>query len=282
MAAIPVAIYLALVVLPLVWSVAISTTAWNGLAADRPFVGLDNYVRAVGDPLFRNAFVNTTLWLLAGVVLPTAGGLAIAVLLDRPLRGSRLYKSLFYLPICLSLAVVGQVWIWIYQPDIGLLNTALRAVGLDGLAQAWLAKKQTALAGVILAWSWQQTALSLVLYLAALTTIPAHLIEAAAIDGASSRATFRHIVLPLLRPATTVVVALGVIGVLKGFDVVFMLTGGGPAHASDNLAMFMFNETFKKYQIGYGAAISTILFVLALGVVVTYFRQVRAAERIYG
>jgi len=184
--------------------------------------------------------------------------------------------------IALTLAVVAQVWIWIYQPDIGLLNTVLRAVGASALANAWLGDPTTALPAVILAWCWQQTALSLVLYLAALTTIPAGLMEAAAIDGASGRAAFRYVVLPLLRPATTVVVALAVIGVLKGFDIVYLLTGGGPVHASDNLAMFMFNETFRKYQLGYGAAISSILFGLALAVVVMYFRQARAAERIYG
>lgn len=278
----PLAVYVALVLGPLVWSFAISLTDWNGLAKDRPFIALGNYTRAIADPLFLKAFVNTALWMVVGVVLSTLGGLAIAAVLDRPMRGSRVYKSLFYLPICLSLAVVSQVWIWIYQPDIGLLNTVLRAVGLDSAAQAWLANPGTALWAVIIAWCWQQTALSLVLYLAALTTVPSSLLEAAATDGATSRQTFRHVVLPLLRPATTVVVALGVIGVLKGFDVVYLLTGGGPVHASDNLAMFMFNETFKKYQLGYGAAISTILFFLALAVVIVYFRQVRAGERVYG
>ena len=278
----PLAVYVALVLGPLVWSFAISLTDWNGLAKDRPFIALGNYTRAIADPLFLKAFVNTALWMVVGVVLSTLGGLAIAAVLDRPMRGSRVYKSLFYLPICLSLAVVSQVWIWIYQPDIGLLNTVLRAVGLDSAAQAWLANPGTALWAVIIAWCWQQTALSLVLYLAALTTVPSSLLEAAATDGATSRQTFRHVVLPLLRPATTVVVALGVIGVLKGFDVVYLLTGGGPVHASDNLAMFMFNETFKKYQLGYGTAISTILFFLALAVVIVYFRQVRAGERVYG
>lgn len=278
----PLFIYAVLVLLPLVWSFGISLTSWNGLSANRPFIAAGNYVRAIGDPLFVNAFVNTALWLVAGIVLPTLAGLGLAVLLDRPLRGSRVYKSLFYLPVCLSLAVVAQVWIWIYQPDIGLLNTVLRAVGASALANAWLGDPTTALPAVILAWCWQQTALSLVLYLAALTTIPAGLMEAAAIDGASGRAAFRYVVLPLLRPATTVIVALAVIGVLKGFDIVYLLTGGGPVHASDNLAMFMFNETFRKYQLGYGAAISSILFGLALAVVVMYFRQARAAERIYG
>jgi ABC-type sugar transport system permease subunit len=282
MAALPLGIYGMFVLVPLVWSIVISLTAWNGLSADRPFIALGNYDRALHDPLFIGALRNTALWLVVGIFVPTAAGLGLAVLLDRPLRASRLYKSLFYLPVCLSLAVIGQVWIWIYQPDIGLINTLLRTAGLDSMAKAWLANPGTALWAVIFAWCWQQTALSLILYLAALTTVPQELVEAAAIDGANGRQAFLRVVLPLLRPATTVVVALGVIGVLKGFDVVYMLTQGGPFHTSDNLAMMMYTETFRKYQVGYGAAISTALFILAIIVIVIYFRQTRAAERVYG
>jgi ABC-type sugar transport system permease subunit len=282
MAAMPLAVYGLFVLAPLAWSFAISLTGWNGLSPDRPFIALGNYQRALRDPLFISAFRNTALWLVVGMIVPTVAGLGIAVLLDRPLRASRLYKSLFYLPVCLSLAIVGQVWIWIYRPDIGLINTALRGVGLDDLARAWLANPGTALWAVIFAWCWQQTALSLILYLAALTTVPQELVEAAAIDGANGRQAFRRVILPLLRPATTVVIALGVIGVLKGFDVVYMLTEGGPFNTSANLAMMMYTETFRKYQVGYGAAISTALFILAIIVIVIYFRQTRAAERIYG
>jgi multiple sugar transport system permease protein/raffinose/stachyose/melibiose transport system permease protein len=282
MAAVPLAVYGVFVLVPLAWSFAVSLTDWNGLSPVRPFIALGNYDRGLRDPLFINALRNTALWLVVGVVVPTAAGLGLAVLLDRPLRGSRLYKTAFYLPVCLSLAIVGQVWIWIYQPDIGLINTILRSVGLDKLAVAWLARPNTALWAVIFAWCWQQTALSLILYLAALSTVPQELVEAAAIDGASGRQAFRRVVFPLLRPATTVVVALGVIGVLKGFDVVYMLTEGGPFHSSDNLAMMMYTETFRKYQLGYGASISTALFVLAIIVIVVYFRQARAAERLYG
>ncbi len=158
----------------------------------------------------------------------------------------------------------------------------LRGVGLDGLTRAWLANPTTSLWAVIFAWCWQQTALSLILYLAALTTVPPELVEAAAIDGANGRQAFWRVVFPLLRPATTTVVALGVIGVLKGFDVVYMLTQGGPFHTSDNLAMLMYSQTFKSYQVGYGAAISTALFGLALIVILLYFRQTRASERVYG
>jgi multiple sugar transport system permease protein/raffinose/stachyose/melibiose transport system permease protein len=281
MAAGPLAFYAVFVLLPLVQSIQVSTWDWNGLG-EPEFVGLDNFSRALNDRLFVGAFINTALWLVVAVTVPTVLGLLLAVLLDRPLRGSRLYKSAFYMPITLSLVVVGQVWIWIYQPNWGLLNSVLEAVGLEGLTRAWLGDPETALIAVIAAWCWQQTALSLILYLAALTTIPKDLLEAAAIDGATWWQQFRRVMVPLLRPATVVVITLAVINTLKGFDIVFVLTQGGPFHTSDNLAMFMYSETFFRYRVGYGAAIAVALFTLAIIVIVVYFRQSRASERLYG
>jgi multiple sugar transport system permease protein/raffinose/stachyose/melibiose transport system permease protein len=281
MAAGPLAFYAIFVLLPLAQSIQIATWDWNGLGQPE-FIGLDNFRRALNDRLFVGAFSNTALWLVVAVTVPTALGLLLAVLLDRPLRGSRVYKSAFYMPITLSLVVVGQVWIWIYQPNWGLLNSVLEAVGLDGLTRAWLGDPATSLIAVIVAWCWQQTALSLILYLAALTTIPRDLLEAAAIDGATWWQQFRRVIVPLLRPATVVVITLAVINTLKGFDIVFVLTQGGPFHTSDNLAMFMYSETFFRYRVGYGAAIAVALFILAIIVVVIYFRQSRASERLYG
>ena len=281
MAAGPLAFFLVFVIWPLAQSMYYSLTKWNGLSAP-VFIGLDNFARALSDPNFMRAFQNTAIWLIVAVTVPTILGLLLAVLLDRPLRGSRLYKSAFYLPITLSLVVVGQVWTWIYQPEWGLINSVLEAVGLGDMTRAWLGDPQTALIAVIVAWCWQQTALALILYLAALTTVPKDLLEAAAIDGANARQQFLRIIVPLLRPASIVVITLAVINTLKGFDIVFVLTKGGPFHMSSNLAMFMYEETFFKYRLGYGAAIATALFALAIIVVIIYFRQARASERIYG
>jgi ABC-type sugar transport system permease subunit len=275
------AFFMFFVIWPLAQSMWYSLTKWNGLSAPE-FIGPDNYMRALGDPNFARAFSNTAIWLLVAISVPTVLGLLLAVLLDRPLRGSRFYKSAFYMPITLSLVVVGQVWTWIYQPDWGLLNSVLDALGLSDLTRAWLGDPATALIAVMVAWCWQQTALSLILYLAALTTVPRDLLEAAAIDGATAWQQFRRIIVPLLRPASVVVITLAVINTLKGFDIVFVLTKGGPFHMSDNLAMFMYSETFFKYQLGYGAAIATALFGLAIIVIVVYFRQARASERLYG
>jgi len=219
---------------------------------------------------------------VAALVLPTLTGLGLALLLDNKVRGAKVFKTVFYLPICLSAIVVGQIWIWIYQPDWGLLNTLVRGVTGGSFSYAWLARPDSALLAVIVAWSWQQTGLSMVIYLAGLTSIPSDLLEVCEIEGASPLQRIRRVVIPLLTPSTVVVVALSMINSLKGFDILFIMTGGGPFNSSDTLAMHMYNESFKKYLMGYGSAISVVLFLIALTIIGIYFRQLRRVDEIYG
>jgi multiple sugar transport system permease protein/raffinose/stachyose/melibiose transport system permease protein len=270
------------VVWPLLDSFRYSVTNWNGFDPDYDFVGLDNFARIFRDPEFLNAIVNTAIWILAALVVPVLLGLALALLLNTGLRSANVFKSIFYLPICLAAVIVGQIWIWIYQPDWGLLNTAIESVtGVRRFNFAWLAEPSTALGSVIVAWSWQQTGLAMVIFLAGLTSIPRDLLEAADIDGVSRWKQTLHIVLPMLRPATVVVVALSVINALKGFDILYIMTGGGPFRSSNTLAFFMYEESFKKYRMGYGSAISVVLFLIALSVIFIYFRQLRKLDEIY-
>jgi multiple sugar transport system permease protein/raffinose/stachyose/melibiose transport system permease protein len=279
--AIPLTVYVIIVVAPLLYSFFYSLTDWNGFSRDFNFIFLDNFKKIFQDPLFGNAIKNTIIWTVAAILIPTFGGLALALILHEGIRAANLYKSLFYLPIALSLAVIGQVWIWIYQPRWGLLNVTLEALGLEEATRAWLADPDTALIAVIAAWSWQQIGLGMVIFLAGLTAVPPELTEAAQIDGANYWQSLRRVVIPLLRPATIVVVALAVINSLKSFDIVFIMTKGGPFHSSDTLAMFMYSESFQKYRMGYGSAISVVLFFIALIVIILYFRQVRSVEQLY-
>ena len=267
---------------PLLDSFRYSFTNWNGFNPNYRFIGFDNFAKVFSDPNFFTAIVNTAIWMVAALLLPTLLGLGLALLLNTGLRGAAIFKSIFYLPICLSAVIVGQIWIWIYQPDWGLLNTAIAHLfGLQSFAFAWLAEPSTALGSVILAWSWQQTGLAMVIFLAGLTSIPRDLIEAADIDGVSRWKQTLHIVLPMLRPATIVVIALSVINSLKGFDILYIMTGGGPFHSSSTLAFFMYEESFKKYRMGYGSAIAVVLFVIALSIIFSYFRQIRKLNEIY-
>ena len=275
-------VFAVFVVWPLFDSFRYSVTNWNGFDPDYDFVGLDNFARIFRDPEFLNAIINTAIWIVAALVVPVLLGLALALLLNTGLRAANLFKSIFYLPICLAAVIVGQIWIWIYQPDWGLLNTAIEAVtGARRFNFAWLAEPSTALGSVIVAWSWQQTGLAMVIFLAGLTSIPRDLLEAADIDGVKRWKQTLHIVLPMLRPATVVVVALSVINALKGFDILYIMTGGGPFRSSNTLAFFMYEESFKKYRMGYGSAISVVLFLIALSVIFIYFRQLRKLDEVY-
>lgn len=279
--ALPLAIFGLIVAWPLASSFYYSFTNWNGFGADYDFVGFDNFAKILSDRLFLNAIINTVIWMAAAIVLPSGLGLVLALLIDTRVPGASIFKTVFYLPICLSAVIVGQIWIWIYQPDWGLLNALIETVTQQDTNFAWLAKPGTALYSVIIAWSWQQTGLSMVIFLAGLTAVPSDLLEVSDIEGANTFQRIWHVVLPLLRPATVVVIALSVINSLKGFDILYIMTGGGPFNSSDTLAMHMYNESFKKYLMGYGAAISVVLFLIAITIIFFYFRQLKKVDEIY-
>ncbi|KZK90372.1 Trehalose transport system permease protein SugA [Pseudovibrio sp. Ad46] len=280
--ALPLSVFALIIIWPLLSSFYYGFTNWNGFSDNYDFVGFENFGKLFSDRLFMSAAINTIIWMAIAVVLPTILGLSLALLIDSHVPGGPIFKTIFYLPICLSAVVVGQVWVWIYQPDWGLLNSIIEYVTNDRFNYAWLAKPDSALYSVIVAWSWQATGLSMVIYLAGLTAIPGDLLEVCELEGATAWQRIRHVILPLLTPATVVVVALSVINSLKGFDILYIMTGGGPFNSSDTLAMHMYNESFKKYLMGYGSAISVVLFLVALTIIRLYFKQLKKVDEIYG
>ncbi|KZK78237.1 Trehalose transport system permease protein SugA [Pseudovibrio sp. W64] len=280
--ALPLSVFALIIIWPLLSSFYYGFTNWNGFSDNYDFVGFENFGKLFSDRLFMSAAINTIIWMAIAVVLPTILGLSLALLIDSHVPGGPIFKTIFYLPICLSAVVVGQVWVWIYQPDWGLLNSIIEYVTNDRFNYAWLAKPDSALYSVIVAWSWQATGLSMVIYLAGLTAIPGDLLEVCELEGATTWQRIRHVILPLLTPATVVVVALSVINSLKGFDILYIMTGGGPFNSSDTLAMHMYNESFKKYLMGYGSAISVVLFLVALTIIRLYFKQLKKVDEIYG
>ena len=277
----PLIIFSIFVLIPLINSFYYGFTNWNGFNTDYDFVGLENYTRIASDNLFQNSIFNTVIWLISAILIPTILGLLLALLIDSQVRGSNFFKSIFYLPICLSAVVVGQIWIWIYQQEWGLLNTIINLFRENNFEYAWLSKPDSSLYSVIIAWSWQQTALSMVIYLAGLTSIPKNLLEASQIEGANIIQRTFFIVIPLLIPATIIVVALSMINSLKGFDILYIMTEGGPFLSSDTLAMHMYNESFRKYRMGYGSAISVVLFFIAVTIIGIYFRQLKKLDELY-
>ena len=277
----PLLVYFTFVILPTLNSLYYSFTDWVGYGADFNFVGMANFEKIFTDRLFSNAIKNTAIWLLLAMTAPTLLGLALALGLQGKRAINTLYKSLFYLPICLSPIIIGIIWVWLYSPKLGIVNLFLRSIGLDHIATAWLANPNTALFAVFVAWAWQQTGLNMVIFLAGLTSVPTPLVEAAKVDGANTVQTLRKVIIPMLRPATVVVLALTAISALKSFEIIWVMTMGGPFNKSDTLAVFMYSESFRKFKMGYGSSAAVILFLMTLVIIVLYFRQTAAAEELY-
>ena len=275
----PLAVFAVFVIWPLLSSFHYSFTNWNGFNREFDYVGFSNFAKITTDKLFLNAAINTVIWMVAAILLPTLLGLGLALLIDSRVPGGTVFKSIFYLPICLS-AVVSVRFGCGSTAGLGLLKHGHRPFS-SGSSVA-VRRSDTRVGSVIVAWAWQQTGLSMVIYLAGLTSIPEDLIEVCEIEGATAWQRIRIVVIPLLTPATVVVIALSVINSLKGFDILYIMTGGGPFHSSDTLAMHMYNESFRKYLMGYGSAISVVLFLVALTIIRIYFRQLRRVDEIYG
>jgi raffinose/stachyose/melibiose transport system permease protein len=266
-------IYTIVVVYPMVYSAYLSLFRWDGISPTKVFVGLDNYVILLTqNDVFWIALKNNAIWLVAALLLPTSIGLGLAILLNSKFRGSHIFRSVFYFPAVLSLAVVGLIWTWIYHPDLGLLNQVLGAFGLKALQRNWLSDPQIALYPVIIAATWNSVGLPMLLYLAGLQTIPEELHEAAKVEGAGPIQRFLYVTFPLLRETTLVVLAITAINALKAYDIIYAMTNGGPANRTQLLSTWMYFLTYNYNQVGLGTAIAVILFSLTLIFAIPYIR----------
>ena len=250
-------------------TVAISFTDWDLISPPR-FVGLQNYIDAIRDPTFTRSFTNTLAWTVGSLLLPVGGGLLLAVVLER-IPGQRVLKTLIYLPAILSTTVVAAIWSYIYSNN-GVLNETLRWVGLDALARPWMVWAPTNTLAMIVASSWRALGPSMVLFLVGLQTIPAEIIEAAKIDGAGERLLFWRMKLPLLRPITAIVVIMSVIQSFMTFDLVWVMTQGGPGRSSETLAVTMYRQAFIMWRMGYAGAVAVILSTIVLVFSISYLR----------
>jgi ABC-type sugar transport system permease subunit len=257
-------------VLPFLWTAFWSFTDYSGLGAAQ-FAGLSNYLALLQDPILFTSFANTLLWTVGSLLLPVGVGLLVAVLTFE-LIGGALYRLPFLLPYALSGAVVGVLWSFVLRGD-GALNVMLRAMGLEELARSWLLSPPWNTLAMILAHTWQATGVSVVLFLVGLQAIPRDPIEAARIDGATGWTLFRYITWPLLRPMTVVVIGISLVNSLKTFDVIWVMTQGGPYRSSETLAVTMYRETFLLFKYGYGAAIAVVLSAIVVLLSWLYLRR---------
>lgn len=277
---VPLTLFLIWVIGPMFYSFYLSLTNWDGLSTPR-FIGLDNYVRLFQDPVFHITLRNNLKWLISFVTVPVVMGLALAMALNREIPGVRFIKSTFYFPYVLALVVVGMMFGWMYHPASGLLNGTLRALGLDRFTAGWLSDPTLVTWCIIAAAVWRQVGYIMTLYLAGLQGVDPTLVEAAEVDGANRWQSFRHVILPLLNPVTVVVLVISVIDSLRSFDLVFIMTRGGPANASNVLANFMYIEAFNNYNMGYGAAIAVVLFLINAVFIFIYLWRTLKTEMEY-
>jgi multiple sugar transport system permease protein len=260
---------------PLVLVVALGFQETSGFGVGR-WIGLGNYGRMLGDDVFWRSSVNTVLFAAVTVPLTLAGGLGLALLLDRPIRGRTLFRSLFYLPYVLSGVVVALLGRWIFNENIGVVNKVLRAVGGDGIA--WQSSGGPAMASIIAMVVWQSLGFCMVVYLAGLQGIPRERYEAARVDGATGWQLVRHVTIPGLRPTTFFLTVLTVIQSFQVFDMVFVLTGGGPGVSTELLVTYAYRQGFGARQQGYASAIGVVIFLVVLVFTVLWWRSQRHGE----
>jgi raffinose/stachyose/melibiose transport system permease protein len=261
--------FLAVVVVPFLMNTGVSLTDWQGVGRPR-WTGLANYRALMDDGAFWASFRHSLFMVVAMSLVPTAIGLVLAAaLFDHVGKyfgggAAAVLRACFYLPQVLPVAVAGIVWSWILAPEDGSLNALLRAVGLGGWQQDWLGDPDLALYTVMGVMVWVQLGFPLVIFMAGLQRVDPQLYEAAELDGAGWWRRFRHVTLPQIRPETYVVLTWCTVAALKVFGAVYVLTKGGPGGATDVPSYFSFTTFFEKTQVGYGAAVSTVLTVIVL------------------
>jgi len=265
-------IYAVFFLWPLTQLVQLSMLKWQGVGP-KVFVGLRNYREIFTDSKFWLALQHNAIWMLAAILVPTVIGLLLSILLVRaPLRGRLIFRTVYFLPQVLSSVVVAVIWRWIYNPAYGALNSIFRAVGLGFLARGWLGDKTLALPALFIAWSWVHYGFCMVIFIAALQGIDETYYDAAKVDGANSLQQLWYITLPFIRRPLATVILITIIAAFQIFDLVFIITKGGPARATLVLSVYMYDSAFRYAKVGYGATIGVILGIIIFMLSIVFLR----------
>ncbi len=266
-------VYVAFVLVPVVLAAVYSFYKWNGYGPIQDFIGLENYRRALSDPVFLSAIGHNLFVVVLSLVVQGPIAIGIALLLNRKLRGRTFFRVIIFIPYVLSEVIAGLSWKLLLQPD-GPFDSFLRSIGLGSLKHLWLADSNIVLWTVFAILTWKYVGFAIILFLAGLQSVPAELEEAGRIDGASWWQIQRYITLPLLGPTIRIWAFLSIIGSLQLFDMVWVVTGGGPAGATTTMASYMVQYGFQRNQLGFGSAVAVILFIISLVFALLYQRFV--------
>jgi raffinose/stachyose/melibiose transport system permease protein len=268
-------IYLLLVLFPVVLAAHHGFYKWNGLGPLTDFVGVNNYIRILSDDIFHKAVWHNLVFIALSLLIQLPLSLFCAILVGRQLRGRAVFRMIFFLPFVLSEVVTGLIWSFIYHARGGLLNWLLSFVFPTWQPPSWLGTpNMLVLLSIFVVITWKYFGYHMILYVAGLQNIPAELEEAAQIDGASAWQTIRHIIIPLLGPTIRLTVYLSVLGSIQIFDLVWVMTQGGPANASNTMATYMYQFGFLRSQLGYGSSIAVIMFLICFSFSLFYQRWV--------
>ncbi|WP_053216168.1 carbohydrate ABC transporter permease [Guptibacillus hwajinpoensis] len=262
-------VYLVYVVYPILSTLSYSFYSWDG-TSDKTFIGFDNYIQLFNDTIFWTSLTNNVWVVLTSVFVQIPLGMIMALMLFAPIRGIRLFSSVYFLPFLMSTVAIGLLWVYMFDPINGIINQLVNVLGFENVA--WLSDDNTAMIAILLVVVWQFSPFYMILFKAAMVGIAEELYESAQIDGANSWQKFFHITLPLLMPTIVSSSILAIVGSLKAFDIFYIMTGGGPNHATELMGTYMFKQAFINFNMGYASAIAFIMFLIAL--VVTVLIQV--------
>ncbi|MFF9853076.1 carbohydrate ABC transporter permease [Streptomyces litmocidini] len=267
-------LFLVFVLAPIVVAVWTGFFKWGGIGPMDDFVGFGNYTKLFDDQVFLGDLGRGLYLILMSVLVQLPFALFTAVLLNQRLRGRAVYRMLFFAPYILSEVVTAVLFTMIFLPGAGMADHIAGFFGLEDLQGKWLADPSTVMPTLFVVMIWKYFGFHMMLFLAGLQSIPSEILEAASIDGAGAWQRFRHITLPLLGPTIRISVFLSIIGSIQLFDLVWVMTAGGPNHSSETMAIAMFQFGFKRYQVGYASAISVVLFMISLVFSLFYQRYV--------
>ena len=248
-------------ILPIGWALLLSFQQ-NDLLSSPTWVGTDNYRTLVHDPVFRDSIRRTIVYTLLFVPLSVGGALGVALLLHRPIRFSRFYRTAVFVPVATSTVATGIIFNWLLDPTYGIANYLLGKVGMG--PYGFFQDPDQALYAIVAMTVWGWLGFDVIIYLAALQGIPQDLLEAAELDNAGRWGTFRHVILPLLSPATLFLIVWSTINALQVFDEIYVTTRGGPLHATTVLVYYLYNQAFELFHAGYAAAVAEVLFAITL------------------
>jgi ABC-type sugar transport system permease subunit len=271
-------LYTLFVIYPTLNSVNLSFTSWDGVSPQIKYIGFDNFIEMWNSDRVHNALKNTLIMSVSLVLLENIVAIVLAMLVDQVRWFKNLFRSIFYFPVLLSGIVMGFVWAIIFNYNFGVISQLLERIGLGILKIDWLGNPDYAMLAIIITTVWKGSGYYMIIYLAGLQGIPAELNEAAAIDGANRWQQFRHITFPLLAGAMTVSVMLSMIGALKIFDQIAVMTDGGPGFATETMTYIVYKVGFGELRQGYGTALSLVLFLLILIVSLIQVKLLRKRE----